>query len=141
MIESAKTIEFKFERTIPVPPEKAYDAWVNPEMPGTPWQKGNELIMDPKVNGLFWLLVIVDYPHPHYGRFTELERPAKIQHTWMSRNTLGLESVVTVTFVKKGENTLMTLVHSGLPDAECGRDHEGGWNYFLDTFAEKLAIP
>ena len=38
-----------------------------------------------------------------------------MQHTWVSPNTLGEESTVTLTFQKQGEETLMTLVHSGLP--------------------------
>jgi Activator of Hsp90 ATPase homolog 1-like protein len=56
----------------------------------------------------------------------------------MSRSTLGEESTVTVTFQKKGENTLMTLVHSGLPDTDTGRGHEKGWNHFLDIFPEQF---
>jgi len=43
-----------------------------------------------------------------------------------------------VTFQKKGEDTLMTLVHSGLPDTEGGRGHEKGWNFFLDNFLKKF---
>ena len=71
-------------------------------------------------------------------RFTEIERPGRIQHTWMSPNTLGLESIVTLTFKKQGEDTLMTLVHSGLPDTDEGRGHEKGWNYFLEILREQF---
>jgi hypothetical protein len=39
-----------------------------------------------------------------------------------------------VTFKKKGDGTLMTLVHSGLPDETQAKSHEKGWNYFLDLF-------
>ena len=67
-----------------------------------------------------------------------MERPGRIQHTWMSPNTAGLESMVTVTFKKQVAGTLMTLVHSGLPDTDDGRGHEKGWNYFLDIFPEKF---
>jgi hypothetical protein len=56
----------------------------------------------------------------------------------MSRSTLGEESTVTVTFKKQGEDTLMTLVHSGLPDSDGGRGHEKGWNYFLDMFPQQF---
>jgi hypothetical protein len=56
----------------------------------------------------------------------------------MSPNTSGLESTVTVTFKKKGKDTVMTLVHSGLPDTDGGRSHEKGWNYFLDGFLSQL---
>jgi hypothetical protein len=91
----------------------------------------DKLILDPKVDGLFYWAI---HGISHYGRFTELARPGRIRHTWMSPNTSGLESTVTVTFKKKGNDTLMTLVHTGLPDTDGGRSHSKGWNYFLDIF-------
>ena len=45
---------------------------------------------------------------------------------------------MTVTFKKQGEDTLMTLVHSDLPDTDSGRGHEKGWNYFLGIFREQF---
>ena len=128
MSESKKTIEVKVERTIPAPLDKVFDAWLNPKVPGTPWNLADKLIYDPKVDGLFWLSM----GPAHYGRFTEITRPSRIQHTWLSPNTSGLESTVTVTFEKEGTETRMTLVHTGLPDTDGGRSHDKGWNYFLD---------
>lgn len=129
MRQAANTLEFRVERTIPAPAGEVFDAWLNPKIPGTPWYEGDQAILNPHVDGLFYWCI---RGMAHYGRFTQLERPDRIQHTWMSRNTLGEESTVTVTFKKQGEGTLMTLVHAGLPDSEGGRSHEGGWNYFLD---------
>ena len=132
---SKKTIEFKFERTIPAPPDGVFDGWLNPKTPGNPWNAAEKFILNAKVDGLFyWALKGAS----HYGRFTEIERPGRIQHTWMSPNTLGQESIVTLTFKKQGEDTLMTLVHSGLPDHELARGHENGWNYFLGIYREQF---
>jgi uncharacterized protein YndB with AHSA1/START domain len=136
MKEPKKTLEFKFERTIPAPPVEVFDAWLNPEVPGNPWNIAEKLLLNPKVDGFFYWLV---RGTPHYGRFTEMDRPDRMQHTWMSPNTLGEESTVTVTFRKKGDETLMTLVHAGIPDTEAGRGHEKGWNYFLDMFSKEFA--
>jgi len=133
MSKSTKTIEFKFERKIPAPPSEVYDAWLDPKIPGTPWHEADKLILNPKVDGLWYWLI---RGTSHYGRFTELDRPGRIQHTWVSPNTLGEESMVTVTFKKQGEDTLMTLVHSDLPDDDKGRAHEKGWNYFLDKLVD-----
>ena len=130
-MNNAQTIEFKIERTIPTSPGDAFDGWLNPKIPGNPWNAADKLLLDPKVDGFFYWAV---RGTPHYGRFTKIERPGRIQHTWMSPNTLGQESTVTVTFKKNGKDTLMTLVHSGLPDTEGGRSHDKGWNYFLDIF-------
>ena len=136
MTNPAKTIEFKFERTIPAPPAEVFDGWLNPKTPGNPWNAADKFVLDPRVDGLFfWTL----RGNSHYGRFTEVERPGRIQHTWVSPHTLGQESIVTLTFRKQGEDTLMTLLHSGLPDTDGGRSHEKGWTYFLNIFPGQFA--
>lgn len=135
MNDAKKTIEIKVERTIPASPSKVFDGWLNPKIPGNPWNAAEKFVLDPKVDGLFyWTLKGTS----HYGRFTAVERPSCIQHTWVSPNTLGLESTVTVTFKKQGEDTLMTLVHSDLPDTDEARGHQKGWNYFLGIFREQF---
>jgi uncharacterized protein YndB with AHSA1/START domain len=135
MTSLKNNLEFKFERSIAASPEEAFNAWMSPETPGTIWNAAEKFIVDPKVDGLFfWTLKGTS----HYGMFTEFKRGAKIRHTWVSPNTLGIESTVTVTFEKRGEETLMTLVHSKLPDDERARNHENGWNYFLNIFLEQF---
>src|SRR5262245_15179727 len=101
MSKSTKTLEVKVERTIPAPPDEVYDAWLNPKIPGNPWNAAEKFILDPKVDGLFyWTLKGTS----HYGRFTKVVRPERMEHTWVSPNTLGEESTVTLTFKKHGEN-------------------------------------
>jgi uncharacterized protein YndB with AHSA1/START domain len=125
----------KFERVIPAPPGQVFDGWLNPKTPGTPWNENDKLILNPKVDGFFYWLI---RGTSHYGRFTQIERPDRILHTWMSKYTSGEESTVTVTFKKKGKGTLMKLVHSGLPDNDLSKAHKDGWNYFLDKLAQKF---
>jgi uncharacterized protein YndB with AHSA1/START domain len=132
MKEIRKTIEVKVERTIPASPAEVFDAWLSPTTPGTPWNMAEKLLLNPHVDGFFYWLV---QGNAHYGRFTKVERPDRLQHTWMSRSTQGEESNVTVTFQAKGEDTLMTLVHADLPDTEGGRGHDKGWNFFFDSFS------
>src|SRR5262249_29322406 len=135
MKNSNNTIEIKVERKIPAPPDEVFDAWLNPKIPGNPWNAAERFILDPKVDGLFyWTLKGIS----HYGRFTEIERPSRMQHTWVSPNTLGQESIVTVTFQKLGEHTRMTLMHSGLPDTEDARGHQKGWNYFVEVLQQQF---
>ena len=135
-MNNAKTIEVSIERTITASPGDAFDAWLDPKIPGNPWNKAEKLLLNATVDGFFYWAI---GGTPHYGRFTAVERAARIEHTWMSPNTSGLESTVTVTFKGKVRDTLMTLVHSGLPDTEGGRSHEKGWNFFLDGFSSRLA--
>lgn len=137
MNNSRKTLEFKFERTIPAPPDEVFAGWLDPKIPGNPWNMAEKLLLNPKVDGFFYWKV---KETSHYGRFTEVVRPGRIQHTWVSPGTLGEESTVTVTFEKKGEDTLMTLVHSDIPDTDRGKGHEKGWNYFLDIFPMQFGV-
>lgn len=130
---STKGPEIKLERTIPAPPSEVFDAWLDSKIPGTPFHENKRLIVDLKVDGLwYWLFNEV----AHYGRFIEIDRPGRIQHSWMSRKTLGEETVVTVTFQKKGEGTVMTLVHSGFTTDAMAQAHMNGWNFLLDNFAQ-----
>jgi uncharacterized protein YndB with AHSA1/START domain len=135
MNEPTKTIEVKVERTIPASLAEVFDAWLDPKIPGNPWNMADKVLLNPHVDGLFYWAI---QGTAHYGRFTEIERPARLQHTWVSPNTSGLESIITVTFDKQGDDTRMTLVHSGLPDTDGGRSHDKGWNYFLDLFPKKF---
>lgn len=127
-----KTMDLRFERGIPASPGQVFDAWLDPKSPVNPWHDADIRIFTPKVNSLFYFRQ--GTPHPHYGRFLKLARPGKIQMTWMSPHTRGLESLVTVTFKKKGPGTSLTLVHSNLPDDEEGILHKEGWDYYLAQF-------
>lgn len=135
-----KTIEVKLTRTIPAYPIEVFDGWLDPKCPGNPWSEADKLVLDPKVNGLFYFHYVNEAGEgtPHYGRFTILDRPSKVQYTWMSPNTCGLESLVTVTFQEKGEDTLLALRHENLPDDEYGRNHQKGWDYFLSRFEHRF---
>ena len=91
MSGSKTTIECKVERTIAGPPGEVFDAWLNPKIPGNPWNAAEKLLFTPRVDGFFyWTLKGT----AHYGRFTEIERPVRIQHTWVSPSTLGQESIL-----------------------------------------------
>lgn len=139
MISEYKVMELTFKRTIPATPAEVYDAWMDPENPGNPWHEAVEKVYEPKLGGLFYFVNQLEVGRrPHYGRFTALERGHRIQQTWMSLYTRGLESTVTVTFEPKGEDTLLTLVHANLPDDEFGAAHEKGWGHFLGLFSGYL---
>jgi uncharacterized protein YndB with AHSA1/START domain len=133
------TLELKFTRTIPATPAEVFGAWLDPKHPGNPWTGAKKVILDARVDGLFFFATAKDPSWPHYGRFVEVERNRRLQYTWMSPFTRGLESTVTVTFDQQGQGTLLTLTHTGLPDDEHGRVHEGGWNGCLGLFLEQFA--
>ena len=139
MTTKPKTMELKFTRTIPAPPAEVFGAWMDPKHPGNPWSDAKKVIVDARVDGLFYFASAKEESWPHYGRFLAIDRNRAVQYTWMSPFTRGLESVVTVTFEKQGDDTLVTLTHANLPDDEDGRLHEQGWNGCLGLFLEQFA--
>jgi uncharacterized protein YndB with AHSA1/START domain len=135
-----KLTDVEVVRTISAPAEKVFDLWIDPKSPGGPWFGGESVIVNPVVDGLFYLAA----NHqgriwPHYGRFLRLERPRLIEYTWMSEATQGAESIVTLTMEPRGEETEVTLRHAGVPDDDMGRKHKDGWAWILDMLAQGLA--
>ncbi len=137
---SPKQTELTLTRTIPAPPAEVYDVWLDAKNPGGPWFGSRRVILDVKVDGLFYHSVAHEGREwAHYGRFIALDRPRCIEHTWVSEGTRGLESVVTLTFEPDGDKTQVTLRHVGIPDDDFGRQHGDGWAYVLGAIEERFA--
>ena len=135
-----KLITITSERTIPASAQEIFDVWIDPKSPGGPWFGAERVIVNPAVDGLYYFAVKHEgKTWAHYGRFTRLERPRAVEYTWMSEATRGLESLVSVTFTPRDNQTEVKLVHSGVPDDELGRQHEEGWNWILSALAEGVA--
>jgi uncharacterized protein YndB with AHSA1/START domain len=135
-----KTIELTVARTIPAGPEEVFAVWLDPRSPGSPWFGVARAIVQPVVDGLFYHVVQFEgHDWAHYGRFIALERPRRIAHTWVSEATRGLESLVELSVDPRGEQTLVTLRHSNVPDDEMGRRHEQGWGLVLGAIAERFS--
>ena len=127
-------------RVIAAPPEKVFDVWMDAQSPGGPWFGAERVILNPVVDGLFYFAVKHEGRRwPHYGRFVVIERPHKAEYTWVSEATQGLESVVSVTFAPIGNQTEVTLRHTGVPDDKMGRQHEEGWTWVLSMLGERFA--
>ena len=132
--------EITVSRTIPAPIEEVFDLWMDPGSPGGPWFGSERLIWNPVVDGLFHIALHHNgRMWAHYGRFLRIERPGLLEHTWVSEGSKGLESVVTVTLQPCGEQTMITLRHSGVPDENGGNLHRDGWSWVLAKFGEGFA--
>lgn len=150
-----KTLEVNLERIIDASPAEVFEAWLDPQHPGSPWYQVDRLILQPVPDGLFYRMHIAkqgtvagQLELPHFGRFVSIERNRRIEHTWMSQHTRGVETHVTVDFLAEGDTTRLVLKHVGIPDDEYGRMHEGGWTHYLkaltkyfDSFSGSFTVP
>jgi uncharacterized protein YndB with AHSA1/START domain len=134
-----KPLELSVTRSIAARPAEVYDAWLDSKSPGSPWFGARKAVVQPVVDGLFYHVVNFEgHDWAHYGRFIALDRPSYIEHTWVSEATRGMESVVSLRFEAKGDETLVTLRHANLPDDEMGRRHGEGWGYALDGIESRF---
>jgi uncharacterized protein YndB with AHSA1/START domain len=134
-----KQTDLTLTRTIPASPADVYDVWLDPKSPGGPWFGCKKVILDAKVDGLFYHAVgNQGREWAHYGRFITLDRGRCIAHTWVSEGTRGLESVVTLTFEADGDRTRVTLHHAGVPDDDFGRQHASGWGFTLEMIEKRF---
>jgi uncharacterized protein YndB with AHSA1/START domain len=138
--------ELKVARTVAAKPRAVFDVWMDPRQQGSPWFGTARLLINCKVDELFYFAVEHEgQMWAHYGRFVRLVQPSGdgggvAEFTWMSSATQGVESLVTVTFEPLGEETEVTLVHAFVPDNEMGRRHAEGWTWMLNVLAERFSV-
>lgn len=69
------------------------------------------------------------------GVYREITPPAKVSFTWKyegDEDWADCESVVTVEFKAIGDQTELTLTHTGFPSAESRGNHNVGWARCMD---------
>jgi len=104
--------------------------------PGMQSWLGTDVEFDARPGGLYKIKVGGD--HPALGEFVEVTPNEKVVFTF-GWNEPGHpipagSTKVAITLIPEGDETLVRLVHSGLPD-DAISDHEEGWQHFLDRLA------
>ena len=130
-------------RTIAAPPERVFDAWLDPEMlmkfmqPG-PGMTTPSASADPREGGRFDLIMKRDDDEmPHGGVYKVIDRPRQIVFSWES--PFAVEgSTVTLDFRAEGGGTHVTLTHVRFPNEESRGNHENGWTAILARLADVI---
>jgi uncharacterized protein YndB with AHSA1/START domain len=97
---------------------------------------GTDVELDARPGGIY--KVNVGGEHPSLGEFVEVIPNEKLVFTfgWSEPGhpIPAGSTQVAITLIPDGDETLVRLVHSGLPD-DAVTDHEQGWQHFLDRLA------
>jgi len=118
-------------RLLPVPRQRVFAAWLDPESlarwmcPGQMTRATAEV--DARVGGKFLIVMHHgDLSHEHRGEYLVIEPPSLLSFTWISAATDHQPTVVTVELQERRGGTELTLTHRRLPPARIDA-HRSGW--------------
>ena len=131
-------------RDLPYPPEAVFAAWIDPEGLRV-WMcpfsiTHTEALIDARVGGRF--VLVMHEPgcaYEHTGEYLAIDRPGRLQLTWVSKGTEMMESLVTITLADRSGGTRLELAHERLPHDRAAAGHEAGWNEILDKLTDYLS--
>lgn len=139
-VKPSLTIKRRFNAS----PEKVFAAWTDPEKVKH-WMgpAGVEVISaesDPRTGGRYrWVMKTPDgEQHDVSGVYRAVVPNEKLVFTWAWKSTPERESLVTLTFEKDGEGTLLTLMHEQFFDQDARDRHNQGWTGSLEKLAAYL---
>jgi uncharacterized protein YndB with AHSA1/START domain len=139
-VKPSLTIKRRFK----APPEKVYAAWTDPEKisrwMGPAGRQRVEVTSDLRVGGRYAIkMVMADDEHDVSGIYREIVPNEKLVFTWAWKSTPERESLVSVTFKRDGDGTIMTLLHEQFFDEKARDSHNAGWLAIMDELAKYLA--
>ncbi|MGM7647798.1 SRPBCC family protein [Nocardia sp. JW2] len=137
---STRPHELTVERVMKAQPSLLYAAWTQGldlwlAVPGS-------VLMRPALNEpLYFDTGSAEKRNPHYGRILTLEANRRIEFTWVTAATEGVETVVAAEFLKQPRGIRLRLRHSGFPTVAIRDLHQHVWPEKLERLDEVTSIP
>lgn len=135
-------VEVRVEKRFRHPPERVFDAFLNPASVGlwlfhTPEGVMEKTDYDPVVGGGFAIFERrgEDLAR-HFGRFVEIARPDRIVFDFWVDEAPEEPTRVTVTFASEGDGCVVVLSHDLAPAWAAWADRSAaGWSMILDNLS------
>jgi len=140
------------KRVLNAPPERAFRAWTTAEHIQL-WMRPEEGMvvplahMDLRVGGKYRIQMRT--PDGEFftavGEFREVKAPERLVYTWdWEKDGSGAEfgevegkpSLITVEFLKRGDQTELVLTHSRFASVQSRDSHAQGWSRGVENFAK-----
>lgn len=153
MVRSATAHEnhtLTIRRTFSVSRKQLFDAWTDPDQLSqwfgpTPEHTIEVREYDFRVGGRY-KLAFSKGGEPACdvvsGEFREIESPSRVSYTWCwapPTDNAGVDTIVAVEFIERGEQTELVLTHTRFSTDEMRGHHEQGWGGCLQSLSSFLA--
>jgi len=130
-------------KVLPASREEVFDAWLDAEgmrewmCPGP--VTSSEVSLEPRVGGHFRIVMTAPGAQiVNTGEFRVLDRPSKLQFTWVSSRWAFEETLVTVELYGKEAECELVLTHERCPVEHSAGQLVKGWTEMLDKLAGRL---
>jgi uncharacterized protein YndB with AHSA1/START domain len=128
------------KRRLKASPAQVFAAWTDPKKivqwfgPKEASQASVHAEMDVRTGGRYRLRFKTENGEQHEvgGVYREVVADSRLQFTWAWHSTPERESLVTITVVKDGDGTMLTLHQEQFFDETARDGHERGWIGTLD---------
>lgn len=141
--ESAVVLEVR--RTFAASRERVFAAWTSAEALKRWHAPGDTVVEDAgvdfRVGGQYHVLMRGTDGSKHLvgGQYREIDRPNRIVLSWRWQNKQDdTESLVTIVFIERGNETEVVLTHTGLPTDQQRDAHRHGWIGCFDNLTKTL---
>jgi uncharacterized protein YndB with AHSA1/START domain len=139
-----EAIRIEVSRRIAAPPERVFDAWLDPASVGrwlfaTPDGVMARVEIEPRVGGRFEIDERRgDQLAEHFGEYLEIDRPRRLVFSFAAMRDAGFTRV-TVTIVPDGDGSRITLLHEMDPRwADYEERTRDGWTKILAGLAREV---
>jgi uncharacterized protein YndB with AHSA1/START domain len=129
----------RISQLMPAPREDVFAAWLDADGMRA-WMcpsdiRETDAEIDARVGGRFRIVMHgEENDYEMTGAYVEIAPPSRLVFTWASNVTTG-ESLLTLEFHARGQETELVLIHERLTDAETAGNYEKGWTQILEKLA------
>lgn len=131
-------------RTLPASREEVFDAWLDAEGMREWMRPGPitscEVTLEPRIGGRFHIVMTAPgIQSVNTGEFLVLDRPAKLQFTWISTRWDNQETLVTVDLYQREDRCELVLTHERFPVEHSASQLVKGWTTMLEKLDRHFA--
>ena len=132
-------------KILPASREEVFDAWLDADgmrvwmCPGP--VTSCEATLEPRVGGHFRIIMKApDTQYVNTGEFRLLDRPSKLEFTWVSSRWGYEETLVTVELYERETDCELVLTHERVPQDHSAVQLVSGWTQIVEKLGRHLAI-